>query len=490
MTNLVSMNLPVTTVVGPVPPGDPDVTSDASASFATLLSGAVTTDAAAAPSDKRDKLADAVDAKDASARLQPVPVDPNALAIAAAPMAAMAALAVAPAPTPASTQSPAAAASQGTVPAAHATTAIDTTTAIDATTTTTTAAQRPKVTAAPDAAATAEATAAAGEASATHVATTEDAAGSAAATVPAPVATALAELSRANGKAKENEPAKPTATVGPSVTANPIAQAVAPAATPIPAVTANPIAQPVLAAASSPAVTTDPNAQPVALAPATHGTGAADTTATTSYAAVAPLVAPAIATHAGSPIARATTDTDAPTKAADTTAAPVTGLAGGPTAPTTFAPSAAALPTPAAELRSFPEIQQPLVASLARLRSHAGTHALTVHLHPADLGAVSVNATIRDGALMVSVACADQDAHSAVLAALPNLHQELKNAGFSGVDVSLGNQPQPQARQWLAEHGHAGNPISTPEQPDASGPQPVTTVHRRPTPNAGIDRWM
>jgi flagellar hook-length control protein FliK len=468
MTNLVSMNLPVTTVVGPVTPGDPDVTSDASASFATLLSGAVTTDPAAAPSDTRDKLADAVDAKDASARLQPVPVDPNALAIAAAPMAAMAALAAAPAPTPASTPSPAAAASQGTVLAAHATTAIDTTTA----------------------AATAEATAAAGEASATHVATTEAAAGSAAATVPAPVATALAELSRANGKAKENEPAKPTAPVGPSVTANPIAQAVAPAATPIPAVTANPIARPVVAAASSPAVTTDPNAQPVALAPATHGTGAADTTATTSYAAVAPLVAPAIATHAGSPIARATTDTDAPTKAADTTAAPVTGLAGGPTAPTTFAPSAAALPTPAAELRSFPEIQQPLVASLARLRSHAGTHALTVHLHPADLGAVSVNATIRDGALMVSVACADQDAHSAVLAALPNLHQELKNAGFSGVDVSLGNQPQPQARQWLAEHGHAGNPISTPEQPDASGPQPVTTVHRRPTPNAGIDRWM
>jgi hypothetical protein len=101
-----------------------------------------------------------------------------------------------------------------------------------------------------------------------------------------------------------------------------------------------------------------------------------------------------------------------------------------------------------------------------------------------------VNATIRDGALVVSVACADQDAHAAVQAALPNLHHELKNAGFSGVDVSLGNQAQPEARRWLAEHGHGDYKIGIPEQPDASGPQPVATVHRRPSTNAGIDRWM
>lgn len=425
MTNLVSINLPVLTVVGPVPTGDPDVTSDPAASFADLLAAVVTTDPVAAPDDKRDKPADALDPDDSddpAEHLHPVPVDASALASAAVPISALAALAAAPAPAPASTPGSAPGASQGIAPPALATSAVGPTITADR----------------PDA-------------------------------QTSQVGSALAELSRANGVAKDVEPAQPTATASPS-------------------------GKPVAADAPCTAVTTSPIAHPV-ISTTTDGTGATDRPATTSsYGAVAPLVAAVVATDAGSPDERATTDADAPAKPTATTAAPVTGLAGGPTAPSTVAPAAAALPTEAAAPRSFPEVQQPLVASLARLRSLAGTHALTVHLHPADLGAVSVNATIRDGALVVSVACADQDAHAAVQAALPNLHHELKNAGFSGVDVSLGNQAQPEARQWLAEHGHrdghGDNKIGIPEQPDASGPQLVAAIHRRPTTNAGIDRWM
>ncbi|MCU1658454.1 MAG: hypothetical protein JWO57_3110 [Pseudonocardiales bacterium] len=173
-----------------------------------------------------------------------------------------------------------------------------------------------------------------------------------------------------------------------------------------------------------------------------------------------------------------------------------------PTPPTPLAPPASAVlaapptavpPPPldgptavAVAPRPVPEAQPPLAASLARLRSRDGTHELRVQLHPAELGAVNVSATIRNGALTVTVACADQRAQAAVTAALPNLHHDLQNAGFTGVDVSVGNPP-PEQRE---------SPGQTPQAPPDPRHQhgdigQRDTAERRHAPSdAGLDRWL
>jgi flagellar hook-length control protein FliK len=138
----------------------------------------------------------------------------------------------------------------------------------------------------------------------------------------------------------------------------------------------------------------------------------------------------------------------------------------------------------AAAPRTIDDVQQPLVASLARLRGKDGTHELTVQLHPAELGAVNVNASIRDGALTVTVACADQSAHAAVAAALPHLQHELHSAGFTGVDVSLGQRsPNPNAA-----HTRPGPDLPGEPAPDDHDQPP--TDRRRSRSAAGLDRWL
>jgi flagellar hook-length control protein FliK len=160
-------------------------------------------------------------------------------------------------------------------------------------------------------------------------------------------------------------------------------------------------------------------------------------------------------------------------------AAGVTPLAAAPVAVTVAAP----VEGPAAP-RTITDVQQPLVASLTRLRGRDGTHELTVQLHPAELGAVNVNASIRNGALTVTVACADQSAHAAVAAALPNLQHELQSAGFTGVDVSLGQRsPNPDAAHTRPAQGAPGEPAPRDHE------QPPTD-RRRSRSAAGLDRWL
>jgi flagellar hook-length control protein FliK len=107
------------------------------------------------------------------------------------------------------------------------------------------------------------------------------------------------------------------------------------------------------------------------------------------------------------------------------------------------APVAVAPTTPQPASSALVDPQPALTDSLARLRSRGdGSHELSVQLHPAELGAVNVSATIRDGQLTVTVACADDAALAAVTAALPALHHQLSCAGFGGVDVHFGGPSQ------------------------------------------------
>jgi flagellar hook-length control protein FliK len=154
------------------------------------------------------------------------------------------------------------------------------------------------------------------------------------------------------------------------------------------------------------------------------------------------------------------------------------------------APVAATTPTAANESaalgRPVAEAQPALGAALGRLRHKGdGTTELTVALHPVELGSVGVTATVRDGQLTVTVACADRAAHEAVTAALPTLRHDLAAAGFTGIDVALGEHgAQPDQRP-------APTPSYTGEAEGSAEPGPA-----RPSPSTrlpadrGLDRWL
>lgn len=157
------------------------------------------------------------------------------------------------------------------------------------------------------------------------------------------------------------------------------------------------------------------------------------------------------------------------------------------TAASTSVPTSAAapaVPLPAA----LPDQQPTLLNSIAELRARPdGFHELNVTLHPAELGAVHVRATLSAGTLDVTVACADAGARDAVTAALPVLHHEL--GSMTSLDVRL---------------AHAGTREATPQASagsrDGTGDRPGHREHppeQRPRTSkdaadsaASFERWM
>ena len=70
-------------------------------------------------------------------------------------------------------------------------------------------------------------------------------------------------------------------------------------------------------------------------------------------------------------------------------------------------------------------------------READGIHRLTVHLHPADLGPVSVVAEIRNGSVSVQLTGGTDAGRDALQQALPQLRQELADAGFVNCSLDL-----------------------------------------------------
>lgn len=174
-------------------------------------------------------------------------------------------------------------------------------------------------------------------------------------------------------------------------------------------------------------------------------------------------------------------------------ALPQADFAAAPAVATAFRPAPVdeTVLTPATRNVDLPTAQPALGAALGRLRSRAdGTHELSVALHPAELGQVGISATVRDGTLTVTVACADHAAREAVRAALPTLHDDLARAGFTGVDVAFsdrGGQPDSQPAQpgdgWPGRDARADGRDQHPAGLDA-------TPRRRPVHDAALDRWL
>lgn len=124
---------------------------------------------------------------------------------------------------------------------------------------------------------------------------------------------------------------------------------------------------------------------------------------------------------------------------------------------------------------------------LARLRGAGdGTYQLRVSVHPAELGAVDVTATVRHGSIHVVLA-PDHAARGTISDALPQLRHHLADAGFSGIDLGLGH-PSPEQRDPHATAGAA--PSSGPDGEDTAAPADTPPPPRTRSTTAGLDRWL
>jgi hypothetical protein len=141
-----------------------------------------------------------------------------------------------------------------------------------------------------------------------------------------------------------------------------------------------------------------------------------------------------------------------------------------------------------------------------------GTHVMVVEVHPRDLGPVQVQVRIQGDTTSVTVS-GGQIAHETLRAAMPSLHQELRDAGLHNLVLNLGspsdssswNNNRPDgASQFGAFDGlgngsrgeHQGH--GTGAQGTSSGPVDGQTITRDRAGAAarlagsvrGVDRWL
>ncbi|GAA2516166.1 flagellar hook-length control protein FliK [Pilimelia columellifera] len=182
------------------------------------------------------------------------------------------------------------------------------------------------------------------------------------------------------------------------------------------------------------------------------GGGTALTAPTSAAAEAAPT---AVTATAGAP---APVETPAPVVAAPAAA----GLA----APAGPAPRAAPVPVAPAPPAAPATPAQQMATHIVPLKLDAdGVHRLTVHLHPADLGAVSVVAEVRDGAIAVQITGATEAGREALRASLPDLRRELAQAGFqdTALDLRQDAGPGQQRHQSAMPGARGGNGATLPE---------------------------
>ncbi|MFL6140959.1 MAG: flagellar hook-length control protein FliK, partial [Labedaea sp.] len=222
---------------------------------------------------------------------------------------------------------------------------------------------------------------------------------------------------------------------------------------------------------SSGAVSTATAPQPAGLAPVGAPSGAAD-----------PAGLPALPGAEGDPVSAERTEPGAGTleSVVNTSAQP----SAGPDVPATAvpvhttpapavqpgaAPAPAAKPQPAAP----PPPASQLAAEIAPLRSRDGEHTLTVHLHPVDLGPITVTAQVRGQDIQLNLGGATESGREALRAALPDLRRELEQAGFSSCLFNTGTGGREDNRPaWLRQNPEARDEVSGP----TATPLPATAA--------------
>jgi flagellar hook-length control protein FliK len=209
-------------------------------------------------------------------------------------------------------------------------------------------------------------------------------------------------------------------------------------------------------------------------------------------AAATPVGPAAVDAVPADPAAVATPDPVAPTAAiasTDPTSTDPTPTAAPVAPPVAPAPAGPAAVTPAAAPAAPSAPAAPPAAQVALhvvpLRLEAdGVHRLTVHLHPADLGLVSLVAEVRDGAVHLQLAGATEAGREALRDALPDLRRELQQGGFDRCSLDLGQDTpsggHPYGREPSGRRTPAFTTLSHPNhESTVDAVIPTTTSNRR-----------
>jgi flagellar hook-length control protein FliK len=181
-----------------------------------------------------------------------------------------------------------------------------------------------------------------------------------------------------------------------------------------------------------------------------------------STAGASTAAAEAAAAGAATAVTATTTGPSQPSTGSARTADPSQPLPAGQVTPA--APATSSAPTsPSAPHRSTGEpqwLQQAVQAQLtgrlvaAARGSDGSVQRLTLHLHPADLGAVQVVATLDDGTVSLQLLAGNPSTRDALRASLGVLRHDLAAAGLDGTRLDVSDQPPSQ--QGMAQQRSGG----------------------------------
>jgi flagellar hook-length control protein FliK len=144
-------------------------------------------------------------------------------------------------------------------------------------------------------------------------------------------------------------------------------------------------------------------------------------------------------------------------------------------APAGAAPAAPVAPAAAPERATPAPPAQQLAAEIVPLRDKQGEHTLTIALHPADLGPVTVTARVHGADIQLDLGGATEGGREAIRAALPELRRELERAGFTSclLDTNAGGSAGERRMPWYlprtgGEPGIDAGPRSAHPEPNAT----------------------
>ncbi|MEV6923079.1 flagellar hook-length control protein FliK [Dactylosporangium sp. NPDC051485] len=154
------------------------------------------------------------------------------------------------------------------------------------------------------------------------------------------------------------------------------------------------------------------------------------------------------------------------------------------TAPTTPAP---AVPQPAPTgADGWGSVAPQLVSVLSPLRRGPdGVHRMTLRLQPENLGPISVVAEVRNGTIAVQLRADREAGQAALQAALPQLRQDLTDAGFAGCALDLHQQDSPAGNQ--SQHFSGWQPEGRSQRRTPEGGQTFTTEPPAPVDDGLVD---
>jgi flagellar hook-length control protein FliK len=137
---------------------------------------------------------------------------------------------------------------------------------------------------------------------------------------------------------------------------------------------------------------------------------------------------------------------------------------------------------------AVPTAHQQVAGAVAALRTGAdGTHHIVLQLHPDDLGPVNIVARLSHGDLTVSLTSGTDAARAALHDGMNQLRDDLRQAGFNTVAVSVDAGGTGDARPGSDEPGDRQPTPSQSDRPDPPRPQRPAAMTRA---GDGVDRWL